>query len=605
MKLDDFTAAFEKAPLLELSDITHSADEARLFRKCLTHTILRIIIAHGGKGFSHFRKNLQETLPVTPDAIQVHKTHLHPLPTWKIDESTIVGNAEVDEAVVAELQLRNQPSTWMKHVRIIAGDQLSIARLRTLAQLRAGHVGGYGGFGWGAWLPGLFHGKMADMHGIFVTHWGKPNAGTRNPGALSFHNTLLRHLPISLTSLPTFRTCRDLVFVSLYSRVLHCLLLVSGYKSLDEYCSKVQRWETLEEHARHILENYANPRKVSQLRQERDQHGGDMVFENAVLFLRDSLVSREFTDAVKAGDSGRILLVVKIWALSFRGNGRSKYAYEMLMLIHNICKVWPKKIVKIIMNNWVLNPSGNINSFVEVDLVQEHMNFWIKLFYKAHGPNSTWEWLEMISPCVHALRHLATTMKKVLGTDIGTRHSPVDLTTDIATLMRSLAEHDVYSVVKGRKLDDDDKPAVDVITEGMLSLVEGAALEEYNTTFIKLQERRRMRPIVNDEGANNSPEPSGIMTASPEISKQSVATDVAGTAEPGHDSSQVDTEQELGENDFDDGEPGLAEGEEDEETLQILTLDDVAWEMDLIEQEEELEEDEEAADILLKNVLES
>jgi len=31
---------------------------------------------------------------------------------------------------------------------------------------------------------------------------------------------------------------------------------------------------------------------------------GDMVFENAQLLLRDQLVSREFADAVKCGDSG-------------------------------------------------------------------------------------------------------------------------------------------------------------------------------------------------------------------------------------------------------------------------------------------------------------
>ena len=31
---------------------------------------------------------------------------------------------------------------------------------------------------------------------------------------------------------------------------------------------------------------------------------GDMVFENAVLFMRDALISREMTDAIKAGDSG-------------------------------------------------------------------------------------------------------------------------------------------------------------------------------------------------------------------------------------------------------------------------------------------------------------
>ena len=70
-----------------------------------------------------------------------------------------------------------------------------------------------------------------------------------------------------------------------------------------------------------------------------------MVFENAILFMHDALISREFTDAIKCGDSGRVILVLKIWSLSFHGNGGTKYAYEMLHLIHNLSHVWPKPVV--------------------------------------------------------------------------------------------------------------------------------------------------------------------------------------------------------------------------------------------------------------------
>jgi len=92
---------------------------------------------------------------------------------------------------------------------------------------------------------------------------------------------------------------------------------------------------------------------------------GDMVFENAVLFLRDGLISREFTDAVKGGDSGKVVLVLKIWALSFRGNGRTKYAYEMLHLIHNLSTVWSPairylfKVVFIALSHCLLMRQGN------------------------------------------------------------------------------------------------------------------------------------------------------------------------------------------------------------------------------------------------------
>lgn len=75
-----------------------------------------------------------------------------------------------------------------------------------------------------------------------------------------------------------------------------------------------------------------------------------MVYENAILFLRDALISREYSDAIKAGDSGRVLLVLKIWALSFRGNGRTKYAYEMLSIIHHLTHVWPKPLSYVVLS---------------------------------------------------------------------------------------------------------------------------------------------------------------------------------------------------------------------------------------------------------------
>ena len=80
---------------------------------------------------------------------------------------------------------------------------------------------------------------------------------------------------------------------------------------------------------------------------------GDMVYENGILFLRDALISREFTDAIKAGDSGRVVLVLKMWALSFRGNGRTKYAHEMLHLIHNLEKVWDEKTRSVLLYSMI------------------------------------------------------------------------------------------------------------------------------------------------------------------------------------------------------------------------------------------------------------
>lgn len=368
----------------------------------MTHTILRVIVNHGGPGFKHWQTDLEKCQPETVDKIKVHKTDVHPLTTFEVDKASIVGNVEVNDCIDDELELDQNEPNYNKLVRLNAGDQLTLARQRAILTICGGHEDPARAYKGRAFMPGLFHGKMTDIHGLLDTHFGKPNAGNRSPGSLSYHNKCLDCLPIVLSSLPPFSTARDLVMVSLYSRVLHCLLLVSRKDSLDDYNKTVTSWKTIETHTCQIFDRYANADHVQEMRERRvpeelkreaaqkasqklvqkavkdaakeaqKQSGaamtqsedkppvsststsvpkppalphvkmGGMVFENTLLLLRDQLVSREFADAVKCGDSGCIVIVLKIWACSFRGHGHMKYAYKMLHIIHNLTHVWTK-----------------------------------------------------------------------------------------------------------------------------------------------------------------------------------------------------------------------------------------------------------------------
>lgn len=218
LDLNKFQTAFLEAPVLALKcdNILHTPAESRAFSKSLVFTILRIIVKFGGEGFRRFEKEIEKEQPTSKEKIEVHRSEVHPLPAWNIDESTITGNAEVCEAIYDELHLGKSPGAeqW---VRFMSGDQLSIARLRALENIRAGHEDGEPGFFGGVWILGLFHAKIADIHGTLLSHFGKADTGSRNPGSLWFHNAHLDRLPITITSLPTFRTCRDLVFTSLYA----------------------------------------------------------------------------------------------------------------------------------------------------------------------------------------------------------------------------------------------------------------------------------------------------------------------------------------------------------------------------------------------------
>ena len=214
----------------------------------------------------------------------------------------------------------------------------------------------------------------------------------------------------------------------------------------------------------------------------------------------------------------------------------------------------------------------------------------------------------MISPCVYALRHLANAMKKVLGTDLGTRHAPVDLTVDIEVLMHSLKDRRVYEKVSGGVLDEDDKPVADTVADGFRGLSQGTALDDYNNTFAKLQERRRMKPWV---GADHSSE----VESSP--NNQTLVNSVPSTSNP-TDSASIGPSTGDGQGSLDNSPNGDQEAdstediqdeltkvlEEDEETLALSTAEDVAFDMDMREMEEDEDvEDDEEEEIGLDDVL--
>lgn len=352
MKTEDLLASIGTASHLTIDDILLSAEEQDLQRKCLIHAVLRILLNHGGETYSRFKKDIEACAPSSESSIPLHKTEVYPLPTMNINESSVTGNAEVMEAMFAELGYPTDAPDFLDEVRIVCGDQLSVSNLRSVTSNRLGHDSPSQTFANIATVPGLFHAQLHIVGATLEAHWGSAE-GAQDPGSLHSHNTVLGRKPVVLSSLPPYRTCRDLLFVSLYARVLRCLELVSGCDSLDEYPQTVT-FDELYAHASQIVDQYATAEVAMKLRSARAretrkretdrQPAGDTVFENAVLFLRDALLVREFTDAIKCGDSGRVILCLKTFALSYRGCGRTKYAGEMQHIIHNYTHIWPKPL---------------------------------------------------------------------------------------------------------------------------------------------------------------------------------------------------------------------------------------------------------------------
>ncbi|KAF7345541.1 hypothetical protein MVEN_01572800 [Mycena venus] len=524
---------------LTLNDIILNNADSKFFTKNMVHTILQIIVLHGGEGFERWRKDLDVSQPVSADIIEVHKMALHPLPLMEIDESSITGNVQVIEEIMCVLGFNPDNPDFGKYVQIIMGDQLTIASQCSIL-------------------------NIADCHGVLETHFGKPAAGVRSPSSLGFHNTVLDRLPITLTSLPLFRTCRDLIMVSLYTCVLHCLLLVSGHDSLNQCASSIENWDTLVNYAEKIYTTYADTDRVQELRErqipeERKRDADAKATKKQQLTAETSkqdLPRIHKGDMSRCGDSGHVVIILWLWVFSYRGNRRTKYAHKMLHVLHNLICVWMAELRGIVLQNWLANPQGKFNSFMEIDLVQEHLNFWIKKIYKADGVGHSWDWLVLVSPCIDILWQLATQMNVELGTQQGSKHATPDLTDNIATLMASLDEHEVYVEKEGRVLDDDEKPAPDVILVGMAALshsVSTTPLAEFNQQFDILREWRRLTPVTDLLGLINT---SGIPQPPATVNTDIPAADA---------SAEADENDEFA--DLPDLEPPADSDEEEEEEV--------------------------------------
>ncbi|KAJ7504570.1 hypothetical protein B0H11DRAFT_1612097, partial [Mycena galericulata] len=79
----------------------------------------------------------------------------------EIDESSIMGNVEVIEEIMRVLGFKEDDPDYGKYVQIIAGDQLTISRQRSILNVRLGHESGPHSWRHIVLMPGLFHAKIA------------------------------------------------------------------------------------------------------------------------------------------------------------------------------------------------------------------------------------------------------------------------------------------------------------------------------------------------------------------------------------------------------------------------------------------------------------
>ncbi|KAJ7720953.1 hypothetical protein B0H16DRAFT_1474190 [Mycena metata] len=284
---------------------------------------------------------------------------------------------------------------------------------------------------------GLFHAKMAGCRLVINEHWGQPNSLWS--GSLWWeHTQLLKHKPISAgwkTKKATpWKPCHELLQISTAAHVKDGFRVHCGNPDLDTWAATatINDFNAV---AEQVYRKLFTTHAVDELRSLPHR---DISDENIVLLNRDALFYIEFVAAIKKGDIGRVINVLQIWMVMMRSpKTMPKYADTIFETLCRIDRYDP-----------VLN-------FKEVDLLQEHHNFWAKIIYNAKGSNRSWDWLSMITVCIFTLRDTMRTVQKTFNiTSYGERHTVPDMTNEIQALADALREERLQEHVVNHPAND-------------------------------------------------------------------------------------------------------------------------------------------------------
>ncbi|KAH7904695.1 hypothetical protein BJ138DRAFT_1018767 [Hygrophoropsis aurantiaca] len=107
--------------------------------------------------------------------------------------------------------------------------------------------------------------------------------------------------------------------------------------------------------------------------QERDKR-----FENQALRNRDELLYIDLSQAMNAGDVGRVEASFLPWIYVFFSTGKHKYGAQINKFLTHLNYVYPPNLSRIIRLNMLCNPTGKSGAFRAIDWLVERNNLYTK-----------------------------------------------------------------------------------------------------------------------------------------------------------------------------------------------------------------------------------
>lgn len=212
-------------------------------------------------------------------------------------------------------------------------------------------------------------------------------------------------------------------------------------------------------------------------------------------------------------------LSFKVWIFTFSGSGNPYYSTYLLELY--CCFKWefPAPLQDAILMNWLVNLHGLPGFFVEMDLMQEHFNFWLEDMVQHKGKEFDDPFYrEIVSANVFQFLRLKEEMEDAVSLKARSKtHKEPHLRNELAAVMNLLRENEVNRRRPGRH---EGFEAVDDFSAG-ISALEKDKIKNFiarTTTHIDIEGQQHIAPGTdNAEGEPIDNEDDWAMRARDEL----------------------------------------------------------------------------------------
>ncbi|KAF9314205.1 hypothetical protein BGZ91_006062 [Linnemannia elongata] len=412
------------------------------------------------------RKNLEGYDLCFPPNIDIHqltptKTATFPLPTMKIDESSLEGNKAVVETIIEEVLGLEEGWFASGKMVVIAGDLSTVKKLRGLKDLRSDEHSLYHRLDWALPVAQLFHMQMLLARTIVHNYRGSADV----QGSLEQLATMLQRKRV-FSDNPEFHAMDELlrhVFTATVLRLWEVSMEDKEMCNLRKYSNDIEFNNLINDKVMEVIDRDINTSNIE-----------DIPSRNATLFLRDMMLYMELSSAIKIGDIGRIEKALKWLTIVFHAGSTPHYAYELMHFRCCVTHVWDEQTKIAILSSMLVNKSGERNGWKPTDLYQEHHNRSIKhVHYSRQGDTSFDTLRERISTNIETFDDAKDQMEKQFQAPKNKRkHAAVSADTaldDILTIFRenNILGHDISPCVQKCK---GTEAAKDLLFAGTIAL---------------------------------------------------------------------------------------------------------------------------------------